>query len=237
MKRSLSIEPPFFEIGPKNYLVGNDVVELAKAADAVAEKYDVAVIFTAPYTTITEIGACTRHLRVFAPHLDCSPVGRGLANILPEAVKAAGAVGAMINHVERPLSLGELHGAIRRAAEVGLLTLACADSVAEARATAILGPDMIVCEPNELIGGGEAAGADYARQAIDAIASVNPDIAVMISGGIGDDRDVYNVIMAGADGTGSSSGIVLARDPVAKMDEMIRAVREAWDDRSKGDAL
>ena len=34
MKSSRRIAPPFFEIGPKSYLYGDDILELAKAADA-----------------------------------------------------------------------------------------------------------------------------------------------------------------------------------------------------------
>lgn len=34
--------------------------------------------------------------------------GRGLADILPESLVAAGAEGVMLNHVEKPLTLGVL---------------------------------------------------------------------------------------------------------------------------------
>lgn len=43
-------------------------------------------------------------------------------------------------------------------------------------------------------------------------------------------KDVYNVIKAGADATGTTSGIMKAADPEAMMDEMIHAVRIAWDE-------
>ena len=48
MYPNCTIKAPFFEIGPKSYLFGDDVVELAKAADAAAERYDVDIIFTTP---------------------------------------------------------------------------------------------------------------------------------------------------------------------------------------------
>ena len=38
MIQNLKIKAPFFEIGPKNYLWGDDVVELAKVADAASKK-------------------------------------------------------------------------------------------------------------------------------------------------------------------------------------------------------
>ena len=38
MTRKLKLEPPFFEIGPKNYLYGEQIVELARMADEAALK-------------------------------------------------------------------------------------------------------------------------------------------------------------------------------------------------------
>jgi len=42
---------------------------------------------------------------------------------------------------------------------------------------------------------------------------------------------VYQTIRSGADATGSSSGIAKAPDRAAMVDEMISAVRLAWDER------
>ena len=61
--------------------------------------------------------------------------------------------------------------------------------------------------------------------------TVNQDIAVLVGGGIANGEDVYNIIMAGADATGSSSGIAKAKDPGAMVNEMLQAARQAWDDR------
>lgn len=231
MKRNLRIGAPFFEIGPKNYLYGTDVIDLALAADEFAAAYRINVIYTAPYVNIAEVAARTRNLFVFAPHMDRLPVGRGLADILPESIRAAGARGVMLNHSEKPLGIAALKATLARARDLDLTTIVCADSVVEAAATAVLGPDMLVCEPTELIGTGEAADASYAGRTMDAIAAINPNIGVLVGGGISSGRDAYNVILAGADGTGSSSGIALAKDPAAMAGEMLRAVREAWDAR------
>ena len=108
MYKGISIKPPFFEIGPKSYLYGEEVLELAKLADAASKKYDVDIIFTTPYADIKTVADATDRLFVFAPHMDPLPVGRGLADILPESVKAAGAVGVMLNHCEKPLTYSTL---------------------------------------------------------------------------------------------------------------------------------
>lgn len=39
------IRTPYFEIGTKNYIYGDTVLEYAKAAEAAAEKYDIDVLF------------------------------------------------------------------------------------------------------------------------------------------------------------------------------------------------
>ena len=65
-----TIRAPFFEIGPKSYLYGQDVVDLAIAADKASEKYGVDIIFTTPIISISAVKAATKHIHVFAPHMD-----------------------------------------------------------------------------------------------------------------------------------------------------------------------
>ncbi len=229
MNKNNTIKAPFFEIGPKAYLYGDDVIELAKAADAASEKYGVDIIFTTPVVEISRVKAATKNIHVFAPHMDPLYPGRGLADTLPESLVAAGAEGVMLNHVEKPLTLAVLKETIRRAEEVGLTTIVCADSATEAGMIAQLNPDIIVAEPSELIGTGAAVGPEYVAASMDCVKNVNPDILVLTAAGIANGQDVYNTIAAGADATGSSSGVV--KGGVAMVDEMIAAVRKAWDER------
>ena len=226
-----SIRAPFFEIGPKSYLYGKDVLELALAADTAAEKYGVDIIFTCPVVDIRAVAQATRYIHVFAPHMDPLYPGRGLADTLPESLVAAGAEGVMLNHCEKPLAFDTLKETIRRADEVGLVSIVCADSLADASRIAALAPDIIVAEPSELIGTGVSVGEEYVQAATKSVKDVNPDILVLTAAGISCGQDVYNTIIAGADATGSSSGIAKAPDRAAMVDEMIAAVRRAWDAR------
>ena len=230
MYYGLKIKPPFFEIGPKAYLYGEEMLVLAKAIDAVAIKYDVDIIVTPQYTDIRLLAENTERILIFAQHMDCLPVGRGLGSVLPEAVKAAGAVGVMLNHAEKPLTQDILQQTICRADEIGLGTIVCADSVEEVAAVAKMGPNLIVAEPTELIGTGQASDMDYVKQTIEAVRAINPDIMVLQGAGISNGQDVYNVIKAGAQATGSTSGIIEAADPAAMTEEMIAALRRAWDE-------
>lgn len=100
-----TITPPFFEIGVKNYLYGDAVLALAEAADRCAEEHDVDVLFIAPYADIRRVAERTSRLVVLAPYMDTLRPGRGMADVLPESLRAAGAHGVVVNHVERPMSL------------------------------------------------------------------------------------------------------------------------------------
>lgn len=228
-----TIKAPFFEIGPKSYLYGQDVIDLAIAADKASEKYGVDIIFTTPIVEIARVKAATKHIHVFAPHMDPIVPGRGLADILPESLVAAGAEGVMLNHVEKPVTFEVLAQTIDRANEVGLTTIVCADSMADASKIATLHPDIIVAEPSELIGTGVSVGPEYVAAATECVKKVDENILVLTAAGIANGTDVYNTIIAGADATGSSSGVAKAADRAAMVDEMIAAVRKAWDERSK----
>ncbi len=227
------VKTPFFEIGPKSYLYGDDVLALAKAADAASAKYGVDIIFTCPVVDIRAVAQATSHIHVFAPHMDPIYPGRGLADTLPESLVAAGAEGVMLNHCEKPLSFETLRETIKRADEVGLTTIVCADSEEDASKIAALKPDIIVAEPSSLIGTGVSVGPEYVAAATKCVKDVDPDILVLTAAGIASGEDVYNTIIAGADATGSSSGVAKAADRAAMVDEMIAAVRRAWDERHK----
>ena len=230
MYKDFQIKAPFFEIGPKAFLYGEEMLKLAKVADEVAKKYDVDIILTPQYTDIKLIADNTERILVFAQHMDSLPVGRGLGSVLPEAVKAAGAVGVMLNHAEKPLTMEEIEKTIKRADEVGLATIVCADTVEELKEIAKLGPNLLVAEPTELIGTGTTSDANYVVETIRTVREINPDIMVLQGAGISNGNDVYNTIKLGAQATGSTSGIITAADPAAMVEEMISALRRAWDE-------
>lgn len=230
MLKNFDIKPPFFEVGPKAFLYGEKMLKLAKVIDKTAMKYDVDVIVTPQYTDISLLAQNTERIFVFAQHMDSLPVGRGLGSVLPEAVKAAGAVGVMLNHAEKPLTMEEVEKTIRRADEVGLATIVCADTVEDVKTIAKMAPNLIVAEPTDLIGTGQTSDSNYVIDTIQTVRSINPDIMVLQGAGISNGQDVYNTIKLGAQATGSTSGIIKASDPYAMVEEMLFALRKAWDE-------
>lgn len=229
------IRKPFFEFGPKVYLYGDAALDLALCADELCGKFPVDIIFTAQYTDISPIAARVKRLRVFAQHMDANEPGRGIGAVLPEAVRHAGAEGVLLNHAESPLTLSTLAATMRRAERVGLATLVCAGDADESAAAACLRPDILLAESPALIGVGRRGENDAAEIARinAAVRAIAPDLPVLHGAGISDAKDVYEVIRAGADATGSTSGVLKAPNPKQMLREMIEAMWTAYRERTK----
>ncbi|PUU87288.1 triose-phosphate isomerase [Halanaerobium sp.] len=221
------IGTPFFICNPKSYLYGEECLDLAKAADDFAEKYGVETFFTAPYADLAKINDNTENIIVTAQHMDPLSPGRGMGHVLPESLKAVGAKAVFLNHAEQSLKLNTLVKTIKKAKELDIITVVCADSLEEALAIAKLGPDILLCEPTELIGTGQTSSFDYIIETTTKIKEIDESILVMQASGISNGEDVYNTIVHGADGTGATSGIMEAPDKAKKLEEMIQAVVKA----------
>ena len=224
------IRVPFFETSVKCYIYGDAVLNFAKACNAASVKYDVDVLFISPYTEIRRIRESCPDLIILAPYMDTLRPGRGMADILPEALKAAGAQGVIINHCERPMTLSAIKKTIDRANELDMFSFVCADTIEEAKAIAQLGPDIINPEPTELIGSGQASDMGYVTDAIKAVKAINPDILVEQAAGITTAQQIYDFIMAGSEAAGSASGILNSEKPFELLDEMVSYVRKARED-------
>ena len=227
------VRAPVFEIGLKGYLYGADAVRLAQAADRLSRELDVSVIFDPQAVDIPAVARATRRLLVFAQHMDPVAVGRGVGSVLPEALREAGAVGTLLNHSERRMTLGDINRAIVRAREVGLATLVCADSPEEAAAVAQLGPDIVLAEPPELIATSRSAATEmrgFVERSVELVRQIDPGIIVMCGAGVQTPDDVEKMIGLGVGGTGSSSGVLKAADPVALMRAMLTAMKRSWDE-------
>ena len=91
-------------------------------------------------------------------------------------------------------------------------------------------PNLIVAEPTDLIGTGTTSDSNYVIETIKTVSEINPDIMVLQGAGISNGEDVYNTIKLGAQATGSTSGILKAKDPYAMVEEMLYNLRRAWNE-------
>ncbi|EHI68857.1 triose-phosphate isomerase [Streptococcus ictaluri] len=234
--------PNFFIFNPKSYLYGEALLELAELADSLVEE-TISIFVTGPYVSLPAMKARTKQIIVTAQHLDGIEPGAGMGKVLPASLVDAGVDAVFLNHAEKPLTLAELVEALKATKRYGLLSIVCANSVEEARAIvcansveearaiAMLNPDIILCEPTELIGTGKRSDLSYIKETNQAIKSVNPDILIMQAAGISSAEDVYITLKAGADGTGCTSGIVKAPSPKAILEEMVAALKQAVKER------
>lgn len=231
MKRQ--IRTPYFETGIKCYIYGQDEMDYAALCERSAVKYDIDVLFISSYTNISALAERFPHLTIIAPYMDNIRPGRGMGMVLPESLKAAGAHGVVLNHCEKPMTLGNIKGCVDRCRELELLSFVCADTTEEAMAVAQFGPDIMNPEPSELIGTGQSADMRYVTRTVNAVKAINSGILTEIAAGITQPQDVYDYIMAGSDGAGAASGILKSSDPAKLLDEMVAAVRRAADDLAK----
>lgn len=222
---------PFLAVNPKSYYYGKQSLDLALACDEIMNDTGVTIFFTCPFTDIRMIKEKTKYIKVTAQGMESLRPGRGIGHILPESLKEAGAEAVFLNHAENPLTVSELYRTMQRAKELDILTIVCADSVAEGRAIAEFKPDILLCEPTDLIGTGKTAGTDYIEDTVRTIREANEEIGIMIASGITTAEDCYRVVRLGADGTGATSGIVKAEDPKKRVREMCEAIMKAHQEK------
>lgn len=219
-----TIRAPFFCVNPKAYLYGEEALKLAEKADELAEQYGIDIFFTVQYVDAYRIAKATKHLIVTVQHMDGLTVGPGMGYILPEGLVEAGVQATFLNHAEHPVGINRLVEVMKRAEESGIIVIACADTIAEAQAIATLHPDVMVCEPTELIGTGTVSDISYMEKTNQAVKSISPNTLVLQAAGISTIADVRQAIESGADGTGGTSGIVCASDPMKTLQEMVEEV-------------
>ncbi|WIY82274.1 triose-phosphate isomerase [Propionimicrobium sp. PCR01-08-3] len=220
------LEPPFLICNPKAYLGSADTLKLATLTDELAGEFGIDVLFTAQHVDLRMVSEHTKNLTITAQHMDPIVKGRGMGFILPESLVEAGAKAVVLNHAEHQLTLDVLDATMRRAREVGLATVVCADSDAQCRAIATMGPAMMICEPTANIGTGKMDAGDYVARTTKIVKEVNPEILVIQAAGVTDGQDVANALAQGADSSGGTSGIVQNPDWRQVLTEMFTAIAE-----------
>ena len=227
------VKNPFLIVNVKSYLYDEELLKLARAADQVAEDTGLPIYFTCSYADLRLLKEYTRNLIITAQSMDSLHPGRGMGHVLPEALKAAGASAVFLNHAENQKTVSDLYATIKRAKELGMTTIVCADSTVEAKALACMNPDILLAEPTDLIGTGTTADDSYVVETVRGIKEVNPHVLVMIGSGISTADDCYNVIRLGADGTGATSGILKAPSPELRIREMAEAIVRAEQEKKE----
>jgi len=228
---SAILKTPLLLINFKTYLegTGQKAFRLAKIAEKVSLDAGVQIIITPQYSDIAKIASKIK-IPIFAQHLDPEEAGAHTGYILPEAISAAGAIGTMLNHSERPLTKEKIGSVIKRCKELGLLTCILSNSPEEGAELSKLKPDMIVVEVPELIGTGRAISTVSPQTIKNAIAKIrknNKKVILIAGSGVTTSKDVKRAIELGMQGVGSSKAVMTSEKPRELLYEMANALLSA----------
>ena len=210
------LRTPVIVLNVKTYAeaTGDKAIQIAKLMDKIGDETDTSMSIAVQDTDIT---VCTKEVSipVFAEHIDPIKPGSHTGWTLPEAVKAAGAVGTLINHSEHRLKLADIDICITRAKELGLDHIVCSNNISTSKAIAAFSPNFIAVEPPELIGGDisvTSADPGIVSGSVDAVKTIDKKVRVLCGAGVKNGKDVAKAIELGADGVLLASGIVKAKD-------------------------
>ncbi len=215
---------PLLIINMKNYLEasGGKAVKLAQTAETVARELGVEVAVSPPPSYLGLVAEAVA-IPVLAQHIDPAEPGSTTGAVVPEMVKALGAVGALVNHSERRISFNVLEQTVTRMEEVGLTQVVCAQTLGEVSRIAVLNPRFIAIEPPDLIGSGVAVSKtrpEVVTTSVEAARRVNPTVKVICGAGIVTGEDVKAALNLGSTGVLVASGIVKAPDWRSKIMEL-----------------
>ena len=193
---------------------GKKGLELARVAEKVSKETGVSIA-VAPQLTDLALIASNVDIPVFSQHADAVDPGSKTGHVTLEAVRDAGAIGTMLNHSERRIRADEIDVIVKKAKNLGLLTVVCANTPEVTAAMAALGPDMVAIEPPELIGTGipvSKAKPEVVTGAVELVKKVNPQVKVLCGAGITTGEDFEAALKLGTVGVLLASGIVKAKD-------------------------
>ncbi|KPU62787.1 triosephosphate isomerase [Thermococcus sp. EP1] len=222
------LKEPIIAINFKTYIeaTGERALKIAKAAEKVYKETGITIVVAPQLADLYRI-AQEVEIPVFAQHIDPVKPGSHTGHVLPESIKEAGAVGTLLNHSENRMILADLEAAIRRAEEVGLLTMVCSNNPKVSAAVAALSPHYVAVEPPELIGTGipvSKAKPEVITDTVELVKKVNPNVKVLTGAGISTGEDVKKALELGTVGVLLASGVTKAKDPERAIRDLVSLI-------------
>ncbi len=208
----------------KNYaeVQGEGSIRLARAAEKVSKELS-AKIIVAPPTPMLALTASKVGIQVFSQSIGVVRGEKTTGAIVPEAVKAAGATGTLLNHSEARVEREALPELLALLKTLKLKTCICARDSREAASLARLGTEYLAVEPPELIGSGVAvskARPQLVTRTLEAARSSGYRGLVLCGAGIVDGRDVRKAVELGVDGVLVSSSVVKSTNWVSSIRDL-----------------
>ena len=213
----------------KNYpeVLGDGSVRLALAIERVAETVGVEAIAAPPTPMISLVASRTR-VQVYSQSVAGASGEKTTGAILPEAVRAAGAAGTILNHSESRRTPGELQKLIPRLVRMEMGVCLCAQTSEEAAELSVFGTKYLAIEPPELIGSGIAvsrAKPELIEKTVSAARKAGFGGKILCGAGIVSGEDVYKAVQLGADGVLVASSVVKSGDWESKVRELANSLK------------
>ena len=203
---------PIVIINCKTYpqATGARAVALAKLCERVAKAHGVDIRIAVQATDIALVSRAVK-IPVYAEHVDAKEAGKTTGWITVDAIKAAGAKGALLNHAEHRLTTKELCATTALLKKARLDAIVCAENVMRLRELdGVLAATLFCVEPPELIGGD--VSVSVAQPAVVSGAVKATRRPLLVGAGVKDHKDFSLALKLGAKGVLLSSGIILAKD-------------------------
>ena len=165
--------------------------------------------------------------RVYSQTVGSKTGGMTTGAILPEAVKAAGATGTILNHSESRTAQAELRKLVPRLLGMGMGVCLCAQTGREAVSLSRLAPTYLAIEPPGLIGSGVAvsrAKPELVQRTVRVVRKTGFGGQILCGAGIVSGDDVARAVELGADGVLVASSVVKAKDWESKVRELANSL-------------
>jgi len=219
---------PVFLINFKNYreILGEGAMRLAADAALASEGLDLELILAPPVPTLSAVAAASR-LRVFGQGVGNQSEGKSTGAIIPEALKASGCAGSIINHSELRLPHETIRALLPRMKGLRLSSCVCGEDAGEIASLAAFDPEYLAVEPPELIGSGIAvsqARPELLRETVASARRAGYHGKLLCGAGIVTGEDARAAMRLGMDGVLVASSVVKANDWGAKVRELAAAL-------------
>ncbi|MGA2665222.1 MAG: triose-phosphate isomerase [Nitrososphaerales archaeon] len=212
----------------KNYgeVLGDGALRLARAAESATRDLEVELILAPPVPNLSSIAAAVA-VPVFSQGVANQSEGRSTGHVIPEAVRAAGCAGSLINHSESRLPLEALRQLLPRMKGLGLRSCVCGEDAGQVAGFAPLGSEYLAVEPPELIGGGIAvskARPELLGETSAAARGAGYTGRLLCGAGIVSGEDARAAMELGMDGILVASSVVRSADWRSKVRELASAL-------------
>ncbi len=205
---------------------GANAVKLAEACRDVAESAGVEIAIAPQIPDIFRTASVT-DVPVYSQHVDGAGPGSHTGKVYVKSVKEAGAVGSLINHSERRLTLADIESAAEALKKNNMKSVICTNNIATTAAAAAIGPEYVAIEPPELIGSGipvSKADPGIVTGSVEAVKKINPNVKVLCGAGISKGEDLKAALELGSVGVLLASGIVKAENPEAALYDLVSLI-------------